>query len=154
MIGDTFGKDELSLSIEVDGFFYFVFRGSLIDADVTDIAQEGEIDGGANVLFVVAHEFKETGIVVAGDGHATVVLADEGNGLAHFVDREAGFDTAEVELDDETIGYGIAVKDGTALQCQRLKGVASGMTEVEGFADAVFGGIFKYNTLFDGNALF
>ena len=144
----------LPFAIEVESFLDFVFCGCLVDADVADVAQEGEVDGGADVFLVVVHEFQDTGIVVAGDGHATVVLADEGNGLTHLVDREAGFNAAEVELDDETVGYGLAVKDGTALQCQRLEGMASGMSEVEGFADAVFCGVFQHDALLDGDALF
>ncbi len=143
---------QLSFAVEVEGFADFILGGGLVDADVADAAQEGEVDGVARVLLVVVHQLDEAGVVVAGDGHAAVVLADEADGLPHLIRGESRLHAAQVQLDDEAPGYSIAVEHGVALQCQRLKGVAGGVAEVQGLADALFRGVFGDDALLDGNA--
>ena len=91
-------------------------------------------------------------IVVAGDGHASVVLLNKLYGLAQTVGREAGLHVRQVEFDDQSVGYGIAVKDGSALQRQRLEGVAGGVTEVQRLAQSTLCRIFRDDALLDGDA--
>ena len=45
------------------------------------------------------------------------------------------------------------MKNGLAFEGQRLEGVTCGMSEVEGLANALFGGVFRDDALFDGYAL-
>ena len=127
-----------ALTIEVEGFVYFFLRGSLVDADVADATEQSEVDAARRVLLVMRHEFEKDGVVIAGDGHTTVVFVDETDGLAHLVGGETGLDGAQVELADEAKGDGIAVKDRGVVQGKRLKGVANGVAEVKRLADAVF----------------
>ena len=61
------------------------------------------------------HEFEEGGVVIAGDGHATVVFTDEIDGLAHLVGGEACLDGAQVELADEAIGHEVTVELGNGI---------------------------------------
>ena len=105
---------------EVQGFLDFVFGGGLVDADVADVAQEGEVDGGADVLLVVVHQFQQTGIVVTGDGHLAIVLANEAYRLAHLVRGETSLRATQVQFDYQSPGYCIAVQHGLTLQGQRL----------------------------------
>lgn len=142
-----------ALTIEVEGFVYFFLRGSLVDADVADATEQSEVDAARRVLLVMRHEFEKDGVVIAGDGHATVVFVDETDGLAHLVGGEAGLDGAQVELADEAKGDGIAVKDRGVVQGKRLKGVANGVAEVKRLADAVFQGVFGNDALFDGHTV-
>ena len=90
-----------ALTIEIDGFVDFILCGRLVDADVADAPEQGEVDAARCVLLVMRHEFEEGGVVIAGDGHATVVFTDETDGLAHLVGGEACLDDAQVELADE-----------------------------------------------------
>ena len=53
---------------EIEGFLDIPLGGCLVDADVTDVSQQGEVDGVALVFLVVGHQFDEGGIIVAGDG--------------------------------------------------------------------------------------
>ena len=50
----------LPFAIEVEGFLDFLLCSCLVDADVADVAQEGEVDGGADVLLVVVHQLHES----------------------------------------------------------------------------------------------
>ena len=47
-----------SLTQEIEGFHDVGSRGGLVDTHVTDVAQQGEIDGVAHVFLVVVHQFK------------------------------------------------------------------------------------------------
>ena len=140
-------------AIEVESLLDFLVGGRLVNADVTNGSEEGEVDVAADILLVVAHELQQTGIVVAGDGHASVVLLDILYGLAQAVSRETGLHVRQVELDHQSVGYGIAVKDGDTLKGHRLEGMSCGMTEVEGFAQSLLVGILRHDALLDGNAL-
>ena len=148
-----------ALTVEVEGFFYLFFGGRLVDADVTNVAQEGKVDGGGRqVLLVVGHQFQQTGVVLAGDGQSTVVVEDEADGLPHLVDREATLGDAQVELADQAPGYGIAVEDGLIkergmLHGKRLEGVPHGVPQVEGFAQSLLGGVFEDDALLHRYAL-
>lgn len=148
-----------ALTVEVEGFFYLLLGGRLVDADVTYVAQEGEVDGGGcQVLLVVGHQFQQTGIVLAGDGQSTVVVEDEADGLPHLVDREATLGDAQVEFADQAPGYGIAVEDGLIkergmLHGKRLEGVPHGVPQVEGFAQSLLGGVFEDDALLHRYAL-
>ena len=42
-----------ALPVEVESLIYFFFSGILVDADVADVAQEGEVDGIGHVFLVV-----------------------------------------------------------------------------------------------------
>ena len=64
----------LSLAIEVECVLDVFFRRRLVNANVANVAQEGEIDVVPCVLLVVMHEGYQVGIVVARDSHASVVL--------------------------------------------------------------------------------
>ncbi len=142
-----------ALAIEVEGLVDLFLRGGLVDQDVADTTEQGEVDAARRVLLVMRHELEQGGIVIAGDGHAAVVFADETDGLAHLVGGEVGLDGAQVELTDKAIGDGIAVKDGGVAQRKGFERMAHGVAEVEGFAEAVLQGILGDDALFDGHAV-
>ena len=122
------------------------------------------------------HEFEEGGVVIASDGHATVVFTDEIDGLAHLVGGEISLDDAQIELADDAEGHEVAVElrragavvfraGGRPLcrvgdigiwarpQRERLECMAYGVAEVEGFAEAVLQGILGDDALLDGHAV-
>ena len=142
-----------ALAIEVEGLVNLFLRGGLVDQDVADTTEQGEIDAARRVLLVMRHELEQGGVVIAGDGHATVVFADETDGLAHLVGGEVGFGGAQVEFADKAIGDGIAVKDGSVAQRKGFERMAHGVAEVEGFAEAVLQGILGDDALLDGHAV-
>jgi len=83
---------------EVQHFEDFLLRGTLVDADVTDIAKKREVDDARRVLLVVGHVGVKFFVIIAGDGERAVVLLDETNRLTHLVSWEARFGAGEVEL--------------------------------------------------------
>ena len=142
----------LAFAVEVEGFLDFGLGGSLVDADVADGAQKGEVDGVAFVLLVVVHQLQQAGVVVAGDGHAPVVLENEADGGSHLVGREACLDAAEVQFYHQSPRYGIAVEHGLALQGQRLEGMTGGVSQGEGLAQSLLRGVLSDDALLDGDA--
>ena len=89
-----------ALAIEVEGFVDLFLRGGLVDSDVADATEQGEVDAARRVLLVMRHELEQGGVVIAGDGHTAVVFTDETDGLVHLVGGEACLDGAQVELAD------------------------------------------------------
>ena len=67
----------------------FFLRGMLIETDVADIVEEGEVDNTAYILFVVRHVIVELLILFAGEFKLSVVLVDILNSLAHAVGGES-----------------------------------------------------------------
>ena len=108
----------LVLSIEVEGFFDLLLSGCLVDTQITNVGQEGEVDGAALILLIVMHQLQQVGIVITGDGHTAIVLFDKLYRLAHLVGGEARLYARQIEFDHQSVGYSIAVKDGGALQRQ------------------------------------
>ena len=163
-----------ALTIEVEGFVYFFLRGSLVDADVADATEQSEVDAARRVLLVMRHEFEKDGVVIAGDGHTTVVFADETDGLAHLVGGEVGLGGAQVEFADKAESHEVTMEQGRlhtgdsprvircaahrgdSPHCAQRKGferMAHGVAEVEGFAEAVLQGILGDDALLDGHAV-
>lgn len=95
-INFIFSFSALIFPVEVEGFFDLFFRGSLVDTYVADVAEKSEVDNSVHVFLVMLHECDELLVVITCDVHASVVVADEGNGLPHLVCREAGEHAAEV----------------------------------------------------------
>lgn len=95
---------------EVESFLDELGGGCLVDAYVTDVCQEREVDCSTRVLLVVVHEFDEPVVVIATEVKRTVVFTDEQHGLPHLVCREVGKHRREIELADEAEGYRIAVE--------------------------------------------
>ena len=143
----------LALTVEIERCFYFLLRGRLVEAYVAYVAQQGEVDAACHVLFVVGHELKQRGIVVAGDGHATVVVEDETHALTHAISGEACLHATEVELAHQSPGHSIAVKNGLALKGQRLEGMAHSMTQVKGLAQSLLSGVSADDALLHLHAL-
>ena len=93
------------------------------------------------------HQFDEFIVVVAGDIQRTVVLLDEGHGLAHLLCWETSFCHTEIKLRDETECHGITMKDWLALQRPALEGMTEGMSQVQCLADALLVRILFYDAL-------
>ncbi len=75
--------------------------------------------------------------------------ADKLKGLPHFVDGEACFYGRKVELAHQSVGNGVAVKDGVPLfERPRLEGVTYGMTQIERLSQGLFVRVELYNALF------
>ena len=150
-----------ALAIEVEGLVNLFLRGGLVDQDVADTTEQGEIDAARRVLLVMRHELEQGGVVIASDGHATVVFADETDGLAHLVGGEVGLDGAQVELTDKAESHEVTMEQGRLHtgdnpHCAQRKGferMAHGVAEVEGFAEAVLQGILGDDALLDGHAV-
>ena len=64
------------------------------------------------------HKLQQMGVVITGDCHLAVVLFDKLHRLAHLVGGEARLHARQVELDHQSVGYGIAVENGGTLQRQ------------------------------------
>ena len=138
-----------ALPIEVERFEDGVFVGSLVEGDVADFTQQGEVDDAGGVLLVVRHQFVEAVVVLAVEEEGAVVFFDEADGLLHLVFGEIGFQAGEVELAHQSPGYGIAVQHGAVFgQGKAFEGVAYGVPQVEGFADAMFVGVLLHNVFF------
>ena len=58
-------KNLLSVAVEVEGFDELCAGGCAVEAELADIAYQGEVDGIPSVLLIVGHQFDELGIVVA-----------------------------------------------------------------------------------------
>ena len=67
----------LPFSEEVQHLKDFLFVGTLVDEDVTHIAQQGEIDDACCILLVVGHVAVQFLIIIAGNGQGAVVLLDD-----------------------------------------------------------------------------
>ena len=84
----------------------------LIDADVSYVCQQGEVDGVAHVLLVVSHELVDVFVLFAVDVEASIVLPDELYRLAEPVLGEvASYDT-QVKFADEAVCDGVSMQDG------------------------------------------
>ena len=86
----------LSVAEEIQCLKYFFFRCCLVDTDVADVGQQGEVDMARDVLLVVCHVFVQAFVVVACDVHFTVVVGDEADCLSHFLRRELAFDARQI----------------------------------------------------------
>ena len=127
---------------EVEGVLDVGVGGRLVDEHLADVGEEGEIDGVADVLLVVAHQLEEGGVGLALDGRRAVDLADEARRGMELGGGEAAEHAAQVELGHQTVGHRVAVEDGLALgELPRLDGVADGVAQVERLADAALQGV-------------
>ena len=124
-----------------------------VDADVTNSAKQGEVNGFSLVLLVVMHQLQQFGVIVAGEVKLPIMFTDELDGLTHAVSGEAGLDNTEIKLNDDTPGYGVSVQYGVSLHGKRLKGMAGSMSKVQGFANTFLCRVGQYDALFDGNTL-
>ncbi len=78
-----------SLEREIQCFLDFVSMvARLVDADVTDATQEGEVDDAVLVFLVVVHQLYQFIVVITGDRQCAVVFLDETYGLSHIFGRE------------------------------------------------------------------
>ena len=126
----------------------------LVDADVPDVAQQGEVDDASFVLLVVCHEFVEAVVFFAFEGEVAVVLPYELDRLAQLVLREAAFHDTQVEFADESPRHSIAVQYGATLfHSQTLEGVTCGVTQVERLAQPFLRRVFLHDALLHGNTL-
>ena len=50
---------------EVEHLEYLVLRGLLVDADVADVGEQGEVDDACLVLLVVLHELEQAVVLLA-----------------------------------------------------------------------------------------
>ena len=137
----------VALTEEVECLLDFLGGGSLVDADVTDAAQEREVDDAVLILLVVVHQLYQLRIVIASDRQCAIVVLDELHRLSHLLGRETGLHGTEVELTHQSERHCVAMQDRVALQCPTLKGVTEGMSEVECLADAMLVRVFLYDTL-------
>ena len=78
----------LSFSEEIQCFLDFVHGSRLVDADVTDASQEGEVDDAVLVFLIVVHQLYQLIVVITGDRQCAVVFLDETYGLSHLFGRE------------------------------------------------------------------
>ena len=51
--------------------------GGLVQADVADALQQGEVDDACRVLLVVHHQFAELVVLLAGEVESSVVATDK-----------------------------------------------------------------------------
>ena len=93
------------------------------------------------------HQLNQLVVVIAGDIQRTVVLLDEGHGLAHLLGRESRFDDTEVKFWNQTECHGITMKDWLALQSPALEGMTEGMSQIQSLADALLMRIHLYDAL-------
>ena len=61
----------------------------LIEADVSDIVEEGKVNDATHILFVVRHVVVELLVLLTGEVKFAVVLIDILNRLAHSVNGES-----------------------------------------------------------------
>lgn len=111
----------LSFSKEVECFFNFFCSCCLVDADISDAAQHGEVDDAILILLVVLHQLDELIIVITGDIQRTIVFLDESNGLSHLVCRESSLSHAEIKFRDETECHSITMQDSLRFKAQLSK---------------------------------
>ena len=135
----------LPFSEEIQHLIDFLFCGSLVNENVTHIAQQGEIDDACCILLVVGHVAVQFLIIIAGDGQGAVVLLDETDGLTHLVGGEVSLDAREVKFADQSPSYSIAMQIGLAAECPTLEGMTCRVPEVECLADAMFQRVFLHN---------
>lgn len=62
----------LSFSEEIQCFLDFVHGSRLVDADVTDASQEGEVDDAVLVFLIVVHQLYQFIVVITGDRQCAV----------------------------------------------------------------------------------
>ena len=67
----------------------FVLCGMLIEADVSDIVEEGKVNDTTHILLVVRHIGVELLVLLTGEVKFAVVLIDILNRLAHSVGGES-----------------------------------------------------------------
>ena len=139
----------LAFPIEIEGFFYFLGCGCLVDHDFAYCREQGEIDDASSILFVVSHKGNELIVVVASEGEVRIVLTDEPYRLAHTFGREACLDAAEIKFAHQTIGNSMTMKDRLALQCPRLESMTEGVAKVESLADGTLVRVELYDILLD-----
>ena len=95
---------------KVEGFFYFLRCGRLIDTYVADVCEQREVDFGCSVLLVVPHQVDEGVVMVAGNVQCAVVFADETHRLVQLLSGESCLFGREIKLTDKTESHGIAVQ--------------------------------------------
>lgn len=107
----------IALSDEVECFAYLLVGSSLVDANVADVVEQGEVDYARRVLFVVAHEVEQSGVVVAREFRLSVVLAYEACRLMQSFGGEPRFTCTHIQLADQAEGYGVAMQQRSVLWC-------------------------------------
>lgn len=127
------------------------FRAAvLVDAGMAQGVDEAEVDQPGLIFFVVAHQGQQGGVVAGRDGVAPEYPDDEAADLFHFGQRQAQEAVGQVGFANHADGHGFAVQQGgVGFEGQAFDGMADGMPEVEGFADAFFPGVFFHDALFD-----
>lgn len=86
----------LAFAQEVEGFHDFIVCYGLVDADVTDVAEQGKVDLPCFVFLIMAHQGEQGRVVVAGDGRRSIVFMDEAHGLPHLLRGETFLQTRQV----------------------------------------------------------
>ena len=107
----------IALSDEVERFTYLLVGGSLVDAYVADVVEQGEVDYARRVLLVVAHEVEQSGVVVARELRLSVVLAYEACRLMQPFGGEASFACTHIQLANQAEGYSIAMQQRSVPWC-------------------------------------
>ena len=74
---------------EVEDFEQGIFVGCLIQTDVANAFQKGEVDDAVAVLLVVRHQLVKLVVLLAGEREVAVVLLDELDNGAHQLFGEA-----------------------------------------------------------------
>ena len=121
---------------------------------MADVGEEGEVYLAAHVLLVVADVVEQAVVVLAGEGEVAVGLADEAHRLMEMRRGEPEEHRAQVEFADNAPGHSITVEHGAALaEGQTLEGMAEGVPEVEGLAEALLVRVLADDALLDVNAL-
>ena len=99
----------LPVSKEIERFKYFFFRSSLVDADVSDIGEKGEVDLSGCVFFVVGHICIQLFVVFTSDSAWSEIVVYELCGLSHFVCREVAFCMRKVKFANRAPRHCISV---------------------------------------------
>lgn len=107
----------IALSDEVERFTYLLVGGSLVDAYVADVVEQGEVDYARRVFLVVAHEVEQSGVVVARELRLSVVLAYEACRLMQPFGGEASLACTHIQLANQAEGYSIAMQQRSVPWC-------------------------------------
>ena len=142
-------------AIEIEHVKNLILRGRLVDVDLSDVRQQGEIDGVARVFLVVGHQFVQLVILFAVESEYAVVFFDEAYGLEHGIVGKSEPLAAQIQFADKSPGHGVSVEHRMlALQRQAFYGMPGRVTEIEGLSNASLFRVFADDVLFDIDALF
>lgn len=143
----------LSFTEEVESLFDFVDGGTLVDANITDSTQQGKVDDAILIFLIMAHQFYQFVVVIAGDRKRAIVLLDEVHRLSHLLRWESRLHHTQIEFRNQTERHSIAVQNRLAFQCPAFKGMTESMSQVERLADAVLMRILLYDALLYRHAI-